>query len=360
MFERVARLYDYFPDWASGFGIFEFGDFPWGQNVGMRLNQLYFGTHSAYKRPSLLLRQMTYNNENPALGISQRETLANLLLAYYGDKWTIMFNSLHNLAEEENPTLDVSFKIDKKGTVSTTHEKTGTVGNSKTDSITYGGTDTTSDAGSDEVTNDGSDKTTETPSGADTFTITGEKSKKTEHRGTEGNKRLGDITRTDVGTVTTYNFGFDTPGADETGKRKERVGHDNEAHERYSGEGLYDSTEYNNDDTEKFSYTDYLETSTRGQKTDTLVEYGKTVKTDYGKTVTTNFGKTQAETHGETETYNLTDQTTETPNITTTYSGYKSKSQAETLVDLMKSSQWLTFVDTVFRDTDRVLTLSIY
>lgn len=149
-------LTEAFPYWLSGKGIFsEMDEPPWNGVVDADLLDLdYFGNHSGWKKCSPLLYKLF--DSDYTLSDTNREKLADLVMAKFGPNWTALWNTYHT---EYDPLQD--FSITETGmssgqqakTKSNTH--TGSENVNDSGSVTYGKSVSTSGslAKDDDVTN---------------------------------------------------------------------------------------------------------------------------------------------------------------------------------------------------------------
>lgn len=119
----MSRLIDCFPEWSTN-GIFIRlgsiypGVFPWVNERGWSLDQIYFGNHSGDKETSPLLDKFIEQNRGNAVPevLTEQQLIAivSILYAKYESKWSKLYKVLfaeynpienYSMTEEETPDI---------------------------------------------------------------------------------------------------------------------------------------------------------------------------------------------------------------------------------------------------------------
>lgn len=136
----MLKLFDLYPDWLSGDGIFNYmsGDLPWSLDESSNMNIMYF-SRSGGKYVSALLRHLQADG---VLSPENKQRIADIILLQCLPKWrkiwatmVLEYNPIenYNMVEQGEQTTNygkqVADELVKAGTLSTSHgEKVETVG----------------------------------------------------------------------------------------------------------------------------------------------------------------------------------------------------------------------------------------
>lgn len=132
LIEYPFSLNDYFPDAASqGTGIFSemvSVGAPWGTQVGMDMDHLYFGWYSGSKGASDLVSTFSTN------GVANKTTLARMLYNMYGTAWANLWNVMQ---EKYDPlvTYKLTEEVQRKENRTSNYNRKDTSNSTYTDKV---------------------------------------------------------------------------------------------------------------------------------------------------------------------------------------------------------------------------------
>ncbi len=307
-------LIDYFPEWDVGNGIFSVIsnikkddiNWDWLINNAIELDQEYFGLHAGNKPVSPIV-QRYINNE--VISQENANKLARIIINRFGENWLKLakiygfeYNPIHNYNMQEVETPDIT----RMKTGNNTSTETPDITRTKTPNLTETETPNTTKIRTPNLTD------TETPN------IINE-------------EQLGEkIINSENQNDSTYGFNSTTAVPKDM-----TVGQSSEEH---SGANINKETGTRT-------------TVTTGTETET--ETGNTTKEFTGSETETEKGtRTTADSLHETETEQGTRTLVKSGNIGVT----TTQNMIQQEIDIWK---W-NFIDTVFKNVDKILTLSIY
>ncbi len=300
------KLIDVFPTWAAGALFARLGEkypdlFPWATSI---LDVEYFGNHSGNKTISTLVEKLLTSADVDAVDAATLETLVEVIKNRYAVTWGKLYAVM---SAEYNPIENYSMVEEETPNITLT--ETPNITRTETPDITR----------------------TETPDITRTETPNITREETPDVTKTKNTSQKSDVVVTSNGLTAAGVFGFNSsdpvPQAETNGNTTQRTQGDAE-------NNITDETE--------------TETGTRTQ-----TETGNRTETETGT-------RTHTETGNRTETETGTRTHTETGNRKLTRSGNIGVTTSQQmLTSEIALWQW-NFYQTVYRDTDTVLTCPVY
>ena len=374
----TKTLLDAFPDWLSGDGIFsEMSGVPWSDNVSADLLDMdYFGNHSGWKKCSPLVYKLF--DDEYHLSDTDREKLANLVLAKFLPNWVALWNSYHF---EYNPLTDydVTEEGEREGTFqkSRAFEHEGTRDDITTESITHGHTVT-------EVGTQGVDETTELTHG-ESISETTDASSTEETTLTHGEiVAISETTDTTEGVTFTHGEVIETEGentntniiskwgfnstTDPVPTDKSEASGTNSSTETHSGNDVTDrDVSVDRSATTTHSGSDVTNREVSLDESKVTAHSGKdttTVERDVDDSRTTTHGgadSTRTVLDGADTAFDTTEDTgSDTDEYSKHFSGLKGYMSRQELIERERALWMDSFFDKVYSDVDSVLASLIY
>ena len=344
------RLNEAFPDWKSGYGIFDvLTSAPWySSDTAFSLNLDYFGNHSGLKTCSPLVTSIV--GTESALSENDRTALGRVLWVKYGYKWSGLWKAFY-----ASSALSLPYGSTETTTQTGTNTLTMDFGKTvdRLESSTYTKTGTESD------TTTGVETVTESyPEVSGVSGLITEKSVSGSYTdsGTGSNVRSGSQKVTDKGSTAVSTFGFNTVSAD--GVKSTLTGPNDTS-------GLTSETTYG-DGTEGSGLIDESTDST----TRTYDQYKETTRSTGKREIETSYGPTGKKTEksyanrsdAKTGAYSVEEGGREThewaPDLETVKT--RAESPIEFLQRILSDQSGLGFFESVYRDIDEVLTLRVW